>query len=87
MEAISTAGGRRLIEGLQRYGGATMRDLTKTLYQGVKEPNSQHIVSDTASHAKQAHAARLKHSKVWHHAAQPVRRAVAPQGAEEEYGG
>ena len=85
IKAIAQAGGRRLIDGLQRHGGETLRGLTADLLDHLATPDSkQQIVVDTAAHAKKAHSARLKHSKVWQ-SATPVRRAMAPgqEPAEE----
>lgn len=80
---LAHAGGLRLLKGVQRFGGAQLRDATNNLMQGVSDPTSLTVASDTASHARQAHEARLKHSKVWRSAA-PVRRAVAPTSGDSE---
>ena len=44
------------------------------------------VAVDTASHARQAHQTRLKHSKVWQSAlgGGPVQRAHAPQREDED---
>jgi len=76
--AISEAGGVKLLQGLQRFGGSLLQEATGELLQGLASPESMTVAVDTASHARQAHQARLKHSKVWPGRA-PVSRAQAPQ--------
>jgi hypothetical protein len=85
--AIVAAGGKRLLEGLQRFGGTEMKEATSELLEGVKSPDKLKIAADTASHARQAHQARLKHSKVLNSAfgmQHGVQRAQAPQRVEHD---
>ena len=77
-EAIAQGGGLKLLQGVQRFGGETLREATADLLRGVEAPDTLTVAVDTASHARQAHQARLKHSKVWR-GATPVARAQAPQ--------
>ncbi|KOO26351.1 hypothetical protein Ctob_012494 [Chrysochromulina tobinii] len=77
-EAIAQGGGLKLLKGVQRFGGETLREATADLLRGVEAPDTLTVAVDTASHARQAHQARLKHSKVWR-GATPVARAQAPQ--------
>ena len=85
LQAIANSGGRQLLEGVRRYGGETLKGLTAELLDGLDAPSKQTVTVDTAAHARQAHQARLKHSKVWQSASQPVRRAMAPgQHPEQE---
>ena len=83
--AIGAAGGRRLLEGLAKHGGSGLREATSELLRGVASPDTLTVAVDTASHAKQAHSARLRHSKVLH-SAFGMQRAVAPQQAAAEGG-
>ena len=83
MGAIDAAGGKRLLKGLARHGGREMREATSDLLQGVTNPDTLKISVDTAAHARQAHSARMKHSKLWQ-GATPVRRASAPPGVASE---
>jgi len=78
VEAISAAGGERLLKGVARYGGRELQGATSGLLAGVTDPGSLSVAVDTSAHARQAHKARIKHSKVWQ-SATPVRRAHAPQ--------
>jgi phosphoglucomutase len=48
---------------VQRFGGETLREATADLLRGVEAPDTLTVAVDTASHARQAHQARLKHSK------------------------
>ena len=85
-EAIAGAGGVKLLQGLQKFGGEQLREATADLLKGVSAPDTLTVAVDTAGHARQAHQARLKHSKVWQ-SALPVQRAQAPaqqQGADDE---
>ena len=84
--AISKAGGAQLLKGLAKFGGSQLKEATSELLKGVSQPETLKVAVDTAAHARQAHQARLKHSKVWQSAAAPVRRAVAP-GQEGMRGG
>jgi len=77
-DAISQGGGLKLLQGLNKFGGAQLREATASLVSGVEAPDSLTVAVDTAGHAKAAHQARLKHSKVWR-SATPVARAQAPQ--------
>ena len=82
LEAITAAGGVNLLKGLARFGGRELKEATSGLLQGVTHPDSLTVAVDTAAHARQAHEARVRHSKVWR-SATPVRRAHAPQREEE----
>ena len=46
-----------------------MREALSGLAKGVRDPEAMTVAVDTASHARLAHQARLKHSKVWQSAA------------------
>ena len=85
LEAIASAGGLKLLKGLQKYGGDMLKDATSSLFQGVSKPSSVQVEVDTASHARLAHETRLKHSKVWRSAAggPGVQRAQAPQRQDD----
>ena len=80
LEEIASAGGLKLLQGLQKHGGDMLKDATSSLVQGVAQPASVKVEVDTASHARLAHETRLKHSKVWRSAAggPGVQRAQAP---------
>jgi hypothetical protein len=87
-QALAQAGGLKMLQGVQRFGGAQLKEVTSELLQGVSAPDSLTVAVDTAAHARQAHKARLKHSKLWQ-SARPVQRAHAPQqqgpdGPDEE---
>lgn len=77
LEAITAGGGQRLLQGIARFGGQQLREVTGELLHSVTQPETLTVAVDTAGHARQAHEARLKHSKVWR-AATPVQRAQAP---------
>jgi hypothetical protein len=81
-QAMIQAGGQRLLEGLKRYGGNHMVEATQELLKGVTSPDTLTVAVDTASHARQAHQARMKHSKVLQ-SAFPMQRAQAPQQAPQ----
>ena len=83
LEAITGAGGLQLLRGLAKHGGRDLREATSGLLQNVQNPDTLTVAVDTAAHARQAHSARVRHSKVWRSAA-PVRRANAPQREPEE---
>ena len=53
------------------------QEATSGLRQVVDKPDTVTIAVDTAAHARQAHDARVRHSKVWQ-GATAVRRAHAP---------
>jgi len=79
LTAITRADGMPFLEGLQRYGGEQLREATGQLLRGVSSPDTLTVAVDTASHARQAHETRLKHSKVWQSAVgRGVQRARAP---------
>lgn len=80
--AIIAAGGERLLKGVARYGGRELQGATSGLLKGVSDPSTLSVAVDTSAHARQAHQARIKHSKVWQ-SATPVRRAHAPQREDE----
>ena len=79
--AIADRGGKQMLHGLKRFGGEQIREATSDLLAGVESPESLTLAVDTAGHARQAHQARLKHSKVWQ-SATPMRRAQAPQAQQ-----
>lgn len=91
LERIGAAGGVKLLDGLKRYGGGVFGEATSELRRGMEAPPEARTVAvDAKAHARQAHSARLRHSKVWSAAAGgnrgAIRRAVAPAGAEEAAG-
>ena len=60
-----------------------LREATGELLKGVSDPSTLKVAVDTAAHARQAHDARVRHSKVWR-GATAVRRAHAPKQQAEE---
>lgn len=79
LTAITQADGKPFLQGLQRHGGEQLREATGQLLRGVSSPDTLTVAVDTASHARQAHETRLKHSKVWQSAVGGgVQRARAP---------
>ena len=54
------------------------QDATSGLRKVVEQPETITVAVNTAAHARQAHEARVRHSKVWQ-SATPIRRAHAPQ--------
>ncbi len=82
-EDIVAAGGVELIRGMQRHGNGLLREATQELLTGLSAETRQ-VAVDGQAHTRQAHATRLKHSKVWATATGegPVQRAVSPQEAE-----
>lgn len=89
LERISEAGGAKLLRGLQKYGGSLMGEAAGGLLADISvAPETRKVAVDAKAHARQAHEARLRHSKVWRSAGGPphggVRRAVAPQPEESD---
>ena len=90
LERIAAAGGVKLLNGLKKHGGALLGEATAALASGMDAPAETRTVAvDAKAHARQAHQARLRHSKVWRTATGGasqggVRRAVAPQRDDAE---
>lgn len=80
---LAQAGGKALLDGLQRYGGQAMRSVTGGLAAGLSADGgaTRSVSVDAKAHAKQAHETRLKHSRLFTQAT-GVRRAYAPADVE-----
>ena len=77
-EMIKAAGGLKLLQGINRYGGSEMRRVAQDVASAVDTPAETLAVAvDAKAHATQAHEARMKHSKILG-SAMGVRRAYAP---------
>jgi len=65
-ERITTAGGLQLLHGIQDFGFSELRGLAGDVVQGLEAgPDKARVAVDVKSHARMAHEARLKHSKIW----------------------
>ena len=82
-DEIAKADGLKILQGVRKYSNDEMRAATTDLLAGVSSPDQRTVTVDTAGHARQAHQARLRHSKVWQ-SATPMKRAQAPQQQPEE---
>jgi len=76
-QRIAQAGGRALLDGLERYGGQMLRSAAGDLAGGFKEGAARPASVDSQGHARAAHDVRRKHSRIWQEAV-GIQRAYAP---------
>ena len=78
---IDAAGGGSLFTGIERYGSDLLRasaaDLSRGWGGGGGGAETVSVEVDPQAHARQAHAVRQKHSKIWGNAV-GLQRAYAP---------